>query len=1024
MIPVELKIRGLYSYQEEQVIDFKKLTDANIFGIFGSVGSGKSAILEAITLALFGETERLNKKEGRNYNIMNLKSDELYIELVFKSGKKNDEYKAIVKIKRNSKKFDKVSTPERSLLRKEEGEWFPVNEKIEKIIGLSYDNFKRTVIIPQGKFQEFLQLGKKDRREMMKELFDLQKYELWGKVSRLEDKDNDKINTLNGQVHELGDIDIEMIKEEDKKLINLKKSIKTMNQKLKENQEQLKELKDLMNLFERKEEEEEKLNSLKKKKEFIDNLENNIREFENCSLKFKDLIERKKRNKQNIDKLSKNIREDSSRLNIVVTDLENLEIELKEINIDYSNREELKQQSEDFERIVELKNLNTLLKSITEKTGLDKKHVQSSQKNLDDLIKKSKDISNHIRTSKEKLPDLRELLKIKEWYKDGNSIISEIKKNENEKNAINDNINIIKDKIRQEWTNPSLGNIPQSFNQKAIEIELNKKKNNIEKKVSDIDTVIEGLVIQKKLDEFTKEIKNSEPCPLCGSKIHPDILDIPNVDEKLKTAEEKKKIIEEEDAMIDKILMTLRTYFIELQHIETDLQKAIDEENNLKNREENHKKLFVWNEYKVEKDLIDAYGKAKTIQENIDDKEKELENLSAKIDTIRDNNEKIRENLNSSIIKKTEIKTKISTISGQLQLLSFDDNKDQPVDVLKKKSSLLTKRYMELENDLNRIKKLISEKEVEKGEVLAKLKLNKDLLGQVNIENSILNVEISDKLIEYEYNDIIEVEKILKQNIDLKKDKLRVENFKQELNLVLGQLKIIKKKIGSKEFSAEEYKELKEILEELTKEQDMNKKEQGRIESEILEMKRKLESLIRINKELTALNLRGDNLEILKSLFIAGGFVNYISSIYLTDLWKAADSRFNKLTKQSLNLEITDDNDFQVRDLLNGGKLRHIKTLSGGQTFQASLSLAIALADSIKKSSGQDKNFFFMDEGFGTLDKDSLNIVFDTLRALQKENRIVGVISHVSEMKEEIDTYLEIVNKEETGSQIKTSWGN
>ena len=72
MIPIKLTIKGLYSYQEKQTIDFTQLTSVHLFGIFGAVGSGKSSILEAITFAIYGETDRLNARDGRNYNMMNL----------------------------------------------------------------------------------------------------------------------------------------------------------------------------------------------------------------------------------------------------------------------------------------------------------------------------------------------------------------------------------------------------------------------------------------------------------------------------------------------------------------------------------------------------------------------------------------------------------------------------------------------------------------------------------------------------------------------------------------------------------------------------------------------------------------------------------------------------------------------------------------------------------------------------------------------------------------------------------------
>ena len=85
MIPISLTIKGIYSYQQEQTIDFQKLTDAQLFGIFGPVGSGKSTILEAISFALYNDTERLNR-DNRNYNMMNLKSNELLIRFNFNAG--------------------------------------------------------------------------------------------------------------------------------------------------------------------------------------------------------------------------------------------------------------------------------------------------------------------------------------------------------------------------------------------------------------------------------------------------------------------------------------------------------------------------------------------------------------------------------------------------------------------------------------------------------------------------------------------------------------------------------------------------------------------------------------------------------------------------------------------------------------------------------------------------------------------------------------------------------------------------
>jgi exonuclease SbcC len=214
-------------------------------------------------------------------------------------------------------------------------------------------------------------------------------------------------------------------------------------------------------------------------------------------------------------------------------------------------------------------------------------------------------------------------------------------------------------------------------------------------------------------------------------------------------------------------------------------------------------------------------------------------------------------------------------------------------------------------------------------------------------------------------------------------------------------------------------------LEEAASAKDTEKMLQSKVtllNQEILEISQKLKEKQRLLGEFELIENRETNLRELDRLFAGKGFVRYVSSIYLRELCNTANKRFRILTKNSLSLEIDDSNTFWVMDYLNGGKKRLLKTLSGGQTFQASLCLALALAEKVKALNQADQSFFFLDEGFGALDKNSLRVVFETLKALRHENRVVGIISHVEELQQEVGVYAQIELDPELGSLIKYSF--
>jgi exonuclease SbcC len=281
-----------------------------------------------------------------------------------------------------------------------------------------------------------------------------------------------------------------------------------------------------------------------------------------------------------------------------------------------------------------------------------------------------------------------------------------------------------------------------------------------------------------------------------------------------------------------------------------------------------------------------------------------------------------------------------------------------------------------------------------------------------------LENRLKEQLGQSKFTSLEEVTRLLSAPFDPATERQNLERYREQILRNLSTLEQLQREIAERTYDPAAHEKLIAVISQLKEEIHQKTQEKGKMAEKLKNMQQDLESLTKLKQELEGLNARGENITTLKSLFKASGFVNYISSVYLQNLCNAANERFFQLTRQRLSLEITDDNNFQVRDYLNGGKVRSVKTLSGGQTFQASLSLALALADNIQQVTESKQNFFFLDEGFGSLDKESLNIVFDTLKSLRKENRIVGVISHVEEMQQEIDAHLTVENHPERGSLI------
>lgn len=1024
MIPVKLTIQGLYSYQERQTINFGKLTGAGLFGIFGAVGSGKSSVLEAITFALYGKTDRLNLSgDNRNYNMMNLKSEELLIDFVFETGKNQAGYRAIVKGKRNSRKFEDVKTLERTAFVKQENNWMPIEtEVLEKAIGLSYDNFKRTIIIPQGQFQEFLQLGNKDRTQMMKELFGLEKFELYGKTVALENANNEKIQNLQGQLLQLGETEPAKIEELENSLKQLAGDLEELGKQVETGQQNVSAWKQIKELTEKLELAGKTLTQLLEKEAGINTLEKQLQQYELCVFRFKSDIDALKTANERAARKSIQIKADEKQLEELKQSVKDVQQKLSLLKPDYEQREIFRQKAGELEKLLQIKTLKTQVEATSERLIKGETVVTDETKKAEKLAFDKETIDKNIKEERQKLPDFELLAKVKNWHQEKISVEKQLTETKSSVNKTAEEILSVSTKTETAQQNPLLSALPKPA---GIAETIGLIKNRLVVLKTETEKLLHEstqLKVNQRLEEFAGNLEEGNPCPLCGAVHHPQKYSASGTEKALETIHSQTINIENETGQLNNLIPVFSDFGKHLELLDRQISDLRVKESVLQKQLEAHNEQFKWQGFETVEAIEQAFANARQLQENIRLKEEKLENISKelkesqnKVDTYRNALIKLRDDKNSGIAK-------IQTLESQIQLIDTQGYEQIETQVIENKISILKQKADEAEKQFSVLTEKWNQLQIDSGKTESTLITNWQELKSEQENIAKLHAQIAKKIVPSGFQSVEEVESVILQNLDTEKLRKEITGFRQNLQNTQSGIQTLRNELGDRIYDAEKHREAEEELAKNKELQNAKNQEKGKINEQLIQLKSNIETRLLLTAQLEQLQLRAENIKTMKSLFKASGFVNYISSVYLQNLCNAANDRFFKLTRQKLSLEITEDNNFQVRDFMNGGKVRSVKTLSGGQTFQAALSLALALADNIQKITESNQNFFFLDEGFGSLDKESLSTVFDTLKSLRHENRIVGVISHVEEMQQEIEVHLRVVNSEETGSKIVESW--
>ena len=1009
MIPLQLTLEGLYSYQKRQTIDFQTLTEAGLFGIFGQVGSGKSSILEAISFALYGETERLHSRDNRAYNMMNLKSNRSYIEFDFINFE-NKKFRATREFKRNSKNFEDVKASA-VLYEWKNDTWVTLETtKADEIIGLTYANFKRTIIIPQGQFKEFLELGAKDRTVMMKEIFGLERFDLQYKIADLSNENKSKTGFLEGQLQGYEEINEDYISRQ-KEIVKQQTEIYNfISLEFKDLEKKYLKQTTLKADFELLGHKTELLKKLEIQKIEVDVLEKKTEKYDQVFKVFNPLLSEKLK----LEKLQAVQAEDHMQQKKILEKIEGeftrVKKDLETISPQFKALEENKIQEHDLNLIVQMLAFSEEIKKVKDRTkngGEKVNEVINEQVLLEEKIalftKNSDDL-------KAKRIDADVLLNVGKWFST-NQYLKESFLNQSQK--------VIDCKANIQQISEELKSL--KINEKTYLEDFKSKMELLENQKKNLNDQRNHLEVQQKLAHFSTELHDGESCPLCGALDHPNIVEftdvkaeIENVESQLRDLEVEQKAHHNESSAIEKMLERKKIFENQLVAEEEACEK-------IKLNQKNHLNAFEWKEFHAENEAEFEQKRKEAIH-----LEKQIEELSLKISVEQKNRQNSQQNLDKFKkalqdlqLQENKVETQISSNQSNLKFLNWNDFKDE--NRVKIEENLAQLRISNRETEENY--QLLTRKETELSPTLAAQKAIVDQLEKriSEIENEILShhLLLNEALLSLQFDTVSDVQKILAEEIKVGENREIIHNFKMEFGILINSISELSLKLKDFTFDHEEFVRLENDFETKKGETQSAGETLAKLKGEIDRLEIEFKKKEVLLKELGQLKKRAENLKVMTNLFKGAGFVQYASSIYLRQLCDHANIRFHRMTRNQLSLQLNENNDFEIVDYLNEGRKRSVKTLSGGQAFQVSLSLALALAESVQSHAIAERNFFFIDEGFGTQDPESVQVVFETLLSLQKENRIVGIISHVEELKEKMPVSLNITKDDERGSLIE-----
>lgn len=1011
--PLKLVMNAFGPYKEKVVIDFTQFQQETLFLVSGPTGAGKTTIFDAIAYALYDDASGTSR--GKDSFKSQFASDDIlcFVELEFEiAGKKyfikrSPAQKGPGKNGKLKNWSSEVEFHHNGTVTTKINE---ANKEIQELLSLSYEQFKQIVMLPQGEFKKMLESNSADKEKIFRNIFQTdtikefqsilkdQANNLKREIDQSENTLQQFVGMINKDVNEtlkeaIAFFDVPTILKElttlvedyQTKIGTLENELSALNGKYQTNQQKIEWLTRLEFL-------EQEKNSLESTKELIEakRIEIELAKKAETCLEAKKQVESLTQQRMSIEK---ELLEEQKQL-----------VDISEQFIEAKNRYEILQ--------TEYKDLPAKRESLTD--------LKEQEKQLNEQVTKEQ-AKVSLENENEETQQLIVLLtdQVIRENEQLDKIDYELKEIQLAKVSIMDKqreaARLQQEEHQQIKEQEAVIDFCENLEKQTVKVEAFQEIEyvftQIEKKYQE-----KRVVYNRNLAGIlAEELAENEACPVCGSLHHPSPAKLAN------------------DTISKEALETLEVE-------KNELGKQFD-------------RLSI--------ELQGLNEVIQTSEEKLSIQRSEVYEKRAKLDELMSEDRIKQDRITKEIAALQKIMDKEEQVEEQKQeILQQIREKESKIQVLRSTIQHNVKRIDELKKDIDTLK--IRTKSSSLSEI------------QAQIDNRIKEITT----IEQEYEEAQEQKSTLERQQT--QYQTSTTSFEKQLSLLLEREADLKElfhqqlKINQLDDTFEKYVVKKELKEQMIEEIESFDKKSWANQDAILEQKRKLEKegsshsievyqshnqeienhsrtlktqqheLIGTEKTVQSIlsqiqlnyqTKKGQQEEYLmyKELAeIANGsketdyisFERYVLGIYFEEIIEAANSRFTQMTNSRYSLIRNKEKtkgagpkglDLDVFDNYTGMK-RSVKTLSGGESFKASLALALGLSDVIQNhSGGVSVDTLFIDEGFGTLDTDSLDSAIETLVELNQRGRLVGIISHVEELKTRIPVHIK-VTKSSKGS--------